>query len=128
MMTGDNWKTAEVIAGEVAGGRVLAEVLPQHKAEQVRILQAQGRRVAFVGDGINDAELVLAQADLGIAIGTGTGIVIQAGNIVLVKGSNLLKIIEALKLSRLTFKTIRQNLFWVFFYNIAAIPLAALGL
>ncbi len=126
MITGDNHKTAEAIAGQIGIERVFAEVLPQDKAEQVRLLQQQGRRVVFVGDGINDAP-ALVQADLGIAIGTGTDIAIEAGNMVLVKGHPL-KIIEALTLARVTFRTIKQNMFWAFFYNVAAIPLAAFGL
>jgi Cu+-exporting ATPase len=105
---------------------VFAEVLPQDKAGKVRELQKSGKRVAFAGDGINDAP-ALAQADLGIAMGTGTDIAIEAGNVVLVKGQPR-KIVDAIKLSAATFRTIRQNLFWAFFYNAAAIPLAAFGL
>jgi P-type Cu+ transporter len=126
MITGDNRKTAEAIARQLNIEHYFAEVLPQDKAHHVQRLQEQGKRVAFVGDGINDAP-ALVQADLGIAVGTGTDIAIESGNVVLVKGSPL-KIIEALRLSRLTFRTIKQNLFWAFVYNIAAIPLAAFGL
>jgi P-type Cu+ transporter len=125
MVTGDNAATARAIAQTLGLADVRAEVLPQDKAKEVADLQALGMRVAFVGDGINDAP-ALAQADLGIAMGTGTDIAIEAGHIVLVKGSPL-KVVEALDLSRVTFRTIRENLFWAFAYNVAAIPLAALG-
>ena len=126
LLTGDNKKTAEVIGKKLGILNIVAEVLPQDKAIKIRELQDKGKKVAFVGDGINDAP-ALVQADLGIAIGTGTDIAIESGNIVLVKGSPL-KVIEALELSRLTFKTIQQNLFWAFFYNIVTVPLAAFGL
>ncbi len=126
MITGDNQRTADAIGREVGVDKVFAEVLPNEKAGKVKDIQQKGGKVAFVGDGINDAP-ALVQADLGIAVGTGTDIAIEAGNIVLVKGHPL-KVVEALQLSKLTFKTIRQNLFWAFFYNVAAVPLAAFGL
>ncbi len=126
MITGDNKRTAEAIAKQLNIEKVFAEILPQDKAEKVKLLQKENKKVAFVGDGINDAP-ALVQADLGVAIGTGTDIAIEAGNIVLVKGHPL-KVVEALNLAQTTFKTIKQNMFWAFFYNIAALPLAAFGL
>lgn len=126
MITGDNQKTAEAIAAQIGIDEIFAHVLPQEKAEKIKLLQRDGTKVAFVGDGINDAP-ALVQADLGIAVGTGTDIAIEAGSIVLVKGSPL-KVVEGLTLAKATFRTIKQNMFWAFFYNIAAIPLAAFGL
>lgn len=125
IITGDNQKTAEAIARSLGITTVLAQVLPQEKAEKVKALQEEGKKVAFVGDGINDAP-ALVQSDLGIAMGTGTDIAIEAGNIVLVKGHPM-KAVEALLLARMTFRTIKQNLFWAFFYNVIALPLAAFG-
>ena len=122
----DNNRTAQTIAKQVGIEHVIAEVLPEEKAHQISLLQDKGKQVAMVGDGINDAP-ALVKADIGMAIGTGAEVAIEAADITIL-GGDLLLVPKAIKASKATIKNIRQNLFWAFGYNVAGIPIAACGL
>ena len=126
LLTGDNQRAARAVARQLGIGEVIAEVLPAEKVDQIRRLQNERKVVAMVGDGVNDAA-ALAQADLGLAMGTGTDVAIAASDLTLVRG-DLRAAPDAIRLSRATLRTIKGNLFWAFAYNVAALPLAALGL